>query len=126
MSGGTFRTVLKHQPDIKTAVSGVSDGGTDLDITWTVNTGVTSTDNFTTDQKLIIAPNPVRQEIRLLTENIDVENSEVVIYNTLGVIVKQLQTNNAVIPVQELTAGHYFLSIKGDTWFAMRRFSKIN
>ncbi|NND09559.1 MAG: T9SS type A sorting domain-containing protein [Saprospiraceae bacterium] len=33
---GTFRTVLKHQPDIKTNISGLNDGGTDLDIMWSV------------------------------------------------------------------------------------------
>lgn len=36
---GTFRVMLKHQPDIKTATSTSIDGETDLDITWgiTVN-----------------------------------------------------------------------------------------
>lgn len=33
---GTFRFVLKHQPDIKTATSGINDGVTDLDIVWDI------------------------------------------------------------------------------------------
>ena len=34
---GTFRVVLKHQPDgIKTASSGVNDGDSDIDITWDI------------------------------------------------------------------------------------------
>ena len=125
MGAGTLRVILKHQPDIKSTVSGVSDGGTDLDITWTINS-TTSTDNFNANQKLVIAPNPVSGSLRLLTENVNLQNSEVVIYNALGVVVKQMPTNDAVIPVDELISGHYFLSIKGETWFAMRRFTKID
>lgn len=36
-STGTFRVVLKHQPDLKTATSGVNDGETDLDVLFTIN-----------------------------------------------------------------------------------------
>lgn len=31
---GTFRFVLKHQPDIKSATSGSTDGASDIDFTW--------------------------------------------------------------------------------------------
>lgn len=33
-SNGTFRIVLKHQPDIKSATSTVNDGESDVDLTW--------------------------------------------------------------------------------------------
>lgn len=33
---GTFRVVLKHQPDIKSATSDSTDGESDVDITWNV------------------------------------------------------------------------------------------
>jgi hypothetical protein len=36
-ASGTFRVVLKHQPDLKTDLSGGNDGETDLDVTFTVN-----------------------------------------------------------------------------------------
>lgn len=36
-ASGTFRVVLKHQPDLKTAASGSSMGETDLDITFEIN-----------------------------------------------------------------------------------------
>ncbi|MEQ9231296.1 MAG: hypothetical protein RIF46_11495 [Cyclobacteriaceae bacterium] len=36
-SDGTFRVVLKHQPDIKSATSTSTDGETDIDISWTIN-----------------------------------------------------------------------------------------
>ncbi|WP_224996703.1 hypothetical protein [Cesiribacter sp. SM1] len=35
-ASGTFRMVLKHQPNIKSATSTVNDGETDVDITWAV------------------------------------------------------------------------------------------
>lgn len=36
-STGTFRVVLKHQPDLKTETSGASDGETDLEVLFTIN-----------------------------------------------------------------------------------------
>ena len=33
---GQFRVVLKHQPEIKSATSSITDGETDVDITWNV------------------------------------------------------------------------------------------
>lgn len=36
-SNGTFRVILKHQPDIKTATSTANDGESDIDISWTLN-----------------------------------------------------------------------------------------
>ena len=34
---GSFRVILKHQPGVKSETSTVNDGGTDVDLTWTVN-----------------------------------------------------------------------------------------
>lgn len=36
-SSGSFRVLLKHQPDIKSESSGSSDGETDVDVTWQIN-----------------------------------------------------------------------------------------
>ncbi|MEZ5038945.1 MAG: hypothetical protein R2828_03610 [Saprospiraceae bacterium] len=33
-NGASFRIVLKHQPDVKSASSSITDGGTDVDLTW--------------------------------------------------------------------------------------------
>jgi hypothetical protein len=33
---GTFRVVLKHQPNIKSPTSSISDGSSDLDLTWNI------------------------------------------------------------------------------------------
>lgn len=35
-SGASFRVVLKHQPDLKSASSSITTGGTDVDLTWAV------------------------------------------------------------------------------------------
>lgn len=35
-ANGTFRVILKHQPDIKTATSGSTDGESDIDLTWNI------------------------------------------------------------------------------------------
>jgi hypothetical protein len=34
---GTFRVILKHQPDIKSATSGSDDGESDIDLTWNIS-----------------------------------------------------------------------------------------
>ena len=36
-STGTFRVILKHQPELKSATSSSSTGETDLDLTFTIN-----------------------------------------------------------------------------------------
>jgi hypothetical protein len=36
-SSGDFQVILKHQPELKSATSGVNDGETDLDISFTLN-----------------------------------------------------------------------------------------
>ena len=126
MSSGTFRTVLKHQPEIKTATSTSNDGGTDIDITWSVNAVVTSLDNLSSDQKLTIAPNPVQENLYLLTENIDLTNTEMVIYNNLGGVVKMIPVSANRINVSDLPAGTYVLSVQGNNIRAVRRFAKLN
>lgn len=37
LSGGSFRVVLKHQPDVKTSTSGANDGETDFDLEFVLN-----------------------------------------------------------------------------------------
>lgn len=36
-TGGTFRVILKHQPDIKTSTTGSTDGDTDFDLSFVLN-----------------------------------------------------------------------------------------
>jgi hypothetical protein len=37
LTGGTFTTILKHQPDVKTATSGSNDGETDFNLEFVLN-----------------------------------------------------------------------------------------
>jgi len=66
MNSGTLRIVLKHQPDIKSETSSINDGGTDVDLTWNVNTVVTSTNQVFTgrNSSVRIQPNPVRSQLQ--------------------------------------------------------------
>ncbi len=125
MSSGTFRVVLKHQPDIKTATSTSEDGGTDIDITWDVNAVVTSLNNLRDDQKLVIAPNPVLDELVLLAENIDLHQADLIIHDALGSVVRRIsQPSNPIINISALPIGSYFLTIRGNDLNVVRRFVK--
>ena len=129
MNSGTFRLVLKHQPGIKSATSTVEDGGTDLDITWNVETITTSLDNFSLNEKLVIAPNPAKNELRLITENLHLNSTIVEVYNSMGILVKRINqysgSSGSVLRVDDLAPGQYYLSITGDTWYATRKFVKL-
>ena len=125
MSPGTFRVVLKHQPDIKSETSTSEDGGTDIDITWDVNTVVTSLDNLSENQSLVIAPNPVVDEIVLLTENVDLQDAEVVIYSALGTAVKVLQNPQNSINISDLPVGKYVLQVQSNQLNVTRQVVKI-
>lgn len=124
MSAGTFRVALKHQPDIKSNTSTFEDGGTDLDITWNVNTVITSLDNLSADQKLIIAPNPVREKLILVTENLDLSSTNGRIYNAFGKLVKTLPQSINNVDVSDLPSGTYVLHLLGNDLRATRRFVK--
>ena len=124
MTGGTFRVVLKHQPDIKSPTSTFEDGGTDIDITWNINSVVSSLDNLSEGQSITIAPNPVRDQLNLILENIDLYGSKISIYNNLGVLTKVITNPSNSILVSDLASGNYFLQIKGDNLLITRRFIK--
>ena len=127
MSAGTFRVVLKHQPDIKSANSTSEDGGTDIDITWEVNSVITSLDNSLAEgQSLMIAPNPVVDELNLVTENIDLSQTRVVIYNMLGTPVRVIQNPGQSVNISDLPAGSYNLNVQGSQLSVTRRFVKAN
>ena len=66
MNSGTLRIVLKHQPDAKTETSTINEGGTDVDLTWNVNTVVTSTQQVFAGREsaIRIQPNPVRSQLQ--------------------------------------------------------------
>ncbi len=125
MGSGTFRIALKHQPGIKSATSTFSDGGTDIDITWSINSVVTSLDNLTSGQSFVIAPNPVNDFLTIQTENVDLSETQAYIYNTLGTLVRSIQRPTSAIAVDELAPGTYVLVIEGERLRVTRRFLKV-
>ncbi|MEM6377570.1 MAG: T9SS type A sorting domain-containing protein, partial [Bacteroidota bacterium] len=126
MTAGTLRVVLKHQPGAKNATSTFNDGGTDIDITFNINAIVSSTNNLRPDQRLTIAPNPVQNNLYFLTRNVDLSQSTMVIYNSVGAQVKTFRNPNNEINITDLAPGMYTVQIRGEKLRWNGRFIKTN
>ncbi|MEM9681376.1 MAG: T9SS type A sorting domain-containing protein, partial [Bacteroidota bacterium] len=122
---GTLRIRLKHQPGIKSDMSTADDGGTDIDLTWDISLVVTSTDNLAANQKVTIAPNPVKDNLILVTENIDLSDAEIMIFNSLGQLMKSVVYTNPSIRISELPSGSYAFIAKKGNLTVTRRFVKM-
>ena len=125
MSTGIFRVALKHQPDIKSATSTFEDGGTDIDISWTVNSVVTSLDNLREDQEFTIAPNPVGEKLFLTTRNLNLESLDFIIHDALGSMVKRIEQPTNAIDLSGLPTGTYVLIARSNELTVTRRFVKM-
>ncbi len=126
MSSGTFRIVLKHQPDAKSATSTVEDGGTDVDLTWNVNTVLTSTNNIqvnTTD--LRISPNPVRNILQWRIDDLPTNEGEVKIVDQFGRVISVNQNPRSVLDVSQLPKGIYTLQVRSEDTIWTQRFVKL-
>ena len=110
---GTFRVILKHQPDIKSATSTVEDGGTDVDLTWNISTVVSSTTLIDASAELTIYPNPtsgiVQWETTALTAN-----SSLRVFNTIGQLVIETTTEDASVDLSQLPSGNYIIQIENE------------
>ena len=65
MSTGTFRVVLKHQPDIKSETSTIDDGGTDVDLTWNFGSVVSTQEQAPEKCCFEISAQPRKYDIKL-------------------------------------------------------------
>ncbi|MBX2815105.1 MAG: T9SS type A sorting domain-containing protein, partial [Saprospiraceae bacterium] len=121
---GTFRLVLKHQPDVKSAMSTSEDGSTDLDITWNLNS--TTTNVFESQQRTIsIAPNPVADRLRILSRESIPDDAIWSVYNSMGQLVKHLARPASVIEVSDLAPGTYTMVVWASKYAARVRFTKL-
>lgn len=121
---GSFRLVLKHQPDEKSTDSDVNTGGTDLDLTWDVGNLVTDASDFNTDIDIVVFPNPTAHSLQI--EGVKSPNSSVSLYDLYGnqVRVGQKLLNNSV-NVSDLSSGAYIIVIEmGQEGKVRRRFIK--
>ncbi len=127
MSGGSFRLILKHQPDIKTETSTVDDGGTDVDLTWMINTEVTDVDDplVVEQEALVLSPNPVQQELNWKLENASSNDPvDILIFNTAGQLVKRYRSPSTTIDVSSLNPGVYIFQLQQEQQILSKRFVK--
>ena len=127
MAGGSFRLVLKHQPDIKSETSTADDGGTDVDLTWVINTDITDVDDpLEMDQeKLVLSPNPVQQELNWKLDNASSNDPvDILIFNTSGQLVKRYRSPAPTIDVSRLNPGVYIFQLQQEQQILSKRFVK--
>ncbi len=107
---GSFRVVLKHQPDIKSPTTTVDSGSTDIDLVWNVNIGITtSIKDLIQTTGLKVWPNPMNNEFRWELEGHQAEEMKMI--DPLGRVVFVKNRPESTIQVSSLTKGTYILMI---------------
>jgi hypothetical protein len=125
---GTFQVILKHQPDIKGPNTGVGDGDTDFDLTWTVNT-TTNVDELsaTLNRQLVVAPNPaVDQLIWRIDGNFAGSPVEIRIISMMGQVMEVYNSPDPQINIGHLPTGSYIFQVQTGQARATKRFIKVN
>ncbi|NJC26544.1 T9SS type A sorting domain-containing protein [Neolewinella antarctica] len=128
MGGGEFRVVLKHQPGIKSATSTTDDGGTDVDLTFTLNT-VTNVNDLrdALRQQLTLAPNPTQHQLNwTLDGQPGGDQLEVRILSITGQVMQLHTSQSPIIDVSRLPAGTYIFQLQTDQAIVSKRFIKAN
>jgi len=126
--GGTFRLVLKHQPDIKSAASTVDDGGTDVDLTFNLNTTTSiNGPQGALNQDLTLVPNPASNELNWrLAGQASGSQLEVRIISVTGQVVQSYSSPSPRIDISQLPAGSYIFHLQTDRASGVKRFIKVN
>jgi len=123
---GTFRIVLKHQPDSKSASSTVADGGTDIDLTWNINTVVTNThQQMIRNQDLRIFPNPAQNQLNWRLQGTPTQTPEIRIMDSFGRVVRYYANPTVSIPISDLPQGTYLLQAKSGQRIWIQPFVKL-
>ncbi|MEO0722974.1 MAG: T9SS type A sorting domain-containing protein [Bacteroidota bacterium] len=129
MNSGTFRIVLKHQPGIKSDMSTINDGGTDIDLTFDINSILVNVDDLQDRLKaqLILAPNPARDLLnwQLNTEEVINDPLEVRIITMTGQVVQSYSAQETEIDLSQLPAGSYIFQLQAGQAMVNKRFIKI-
>ncbi|MEL6986673.1 MAG: T9SS type A sorting domain-containing protein, partial [Bacteroidota bacterium] len=129
-TNGTFRIVLKHQPEIKSATSTINDGGTDVDLSFNFTTLLTSTRDLAEANKALrLAPNPVSSILNWKLEDEIPQQIEVHIYDQLGRLIsneRQQQIQGwTPVNVSELPEGIYHIQVRSAEKSWTQRFIKV-
>ncbi|MEL6719641.1 MAG: T9SS type A sorting domain-containing protein [Bacteroidota bacterium] len=123
---GTFRVVLKHQPDIKDENSTINDGGTDIDLTFTIRTVLTSTSNVIADAaQFQLSPNPVQEQLNWQLNVASAQDVELLLFNHIGQLVATYDAPNPNITVGHLQKGTYILQARSEDKIWVKRFVKL-
>jgi len=123
---GTFRVVLKHQPDIKSETSTIDDGGTDVDLTWTIRTVVTNVEDLMAEQvRLQVFPNPAQEQLNWQLENATLQGVELHLFNNLGQLLRTYPAPTPSISVEHLPKGTYILQARSGSEVWTQRFMKL-
>jgi len=118
---GTFRIVLKHQPDIKSATSTFEDGGTDIDLTFEIGSIATSSRKTIQDNSaLIVSPNPTRDILSWSIEGVNLD--QISIYDRLGRLIVAYPQPQTKLNVSDLAPGMYILKAENTRNIWTRRF----
>lgn len=108
-----FRVILKHQPGVKSENSTVEDGGTDIDLTWSINTVITDIqEKALVNEALKIYPNPVRENFIWHLNSVINQKTELVVFDQWGRRVAYYQKPQSNIQVGYLHEGVYFVQLR--------------
>jgi Trk K+ transport system NAD-binding subunit len=123
---GTFRLVLKHQPDAKSATSTVEEGGTDLDLEWAVNTVISTSiqEQMQRNAALRLYPNPTSGKLWWEIEGRYLNDVQVRIFDQTGRVISIVNPDNNQLDLSQLSRGLFTLQIvsEGEIW--TKRFMK--
>ena len=127
MQSGTFRLVLKHQPDSKSASSSSTDGATDLDLSWDVNTVVISSTQRQQqlNRELRVAPNPVKNVLYWDIAGQPAMDSEVLVRDLFGRVLAYQKLSQQWIDLSSLAPGTYLLQVQNAGETRVQKFVKF-
>ncbi len=114
LNGNNAATTINQTSDGGYIITGTSAINSDIQsiVIKTNAVGIVlSTYNFTLKEKLNIFPNPTNDYVKI--ENLSNDNTTIIIYNSLGQIIKNFTTNqeNINIPLINFTQGIYYMNI---------------
>lgn len=113
MNSGTFRLVLKHQPDSKDSVSTSETGGTDIDLTFDIeNMTTSSNDLFLNSTRINTYPNPAQEFISI--DGLESESIlSIEIFNLQGqVLISMREPQSKTINISKLQAQPYVIKVR--------------
>lgn len=126
MGDGTFRIVLKHQPEVKSATSTIDDGGTDIDLTFNLGSIPTAVRDFIApSDQLEIRPNPVVDYLEWnFKEGVEPVLRQIQILDLYGRSVMEVDYKDNLVSTSQLPAGQYLLKLSGKDKIWIKRFIK--